>query len=187
MSLFKHIRRTLPLVAGLFAAVLLCGAGGQSCDADEIDRVFDPENFDTSSRPLEGVIEIREIILLRRGTDKEEMVPTMFSDDICLNTNILLRTADVKEIRAIPIEKQKPYYSLELKLTERGKRHWIGLSLPNKGKHVAFLIDGIVYRTFVPRMLYDDVTDSIIVDGPFDPATAKKLESNSARNYFRLK
>ena len=173
--------------SALFAAVLLCGAGGQSCDADEIDRVFDPENFDTSSRPLEGVIEIREIILLRRGTDKEEMVPTMFSNDICLNTNILLRTADVKEIRAIPIEKQKPYYSLELKLTERGKRHWIGLSLPNKGKHVAFLIDGIVYRTFVPRMLYDDVTDSIIIDGPFDPVTAKKLESNSARNYFRLK
>ena len=187
MSLFKHIRRTLPLVAGLFAAVLLCGAGGQSCDAEDIDHVFDPENFDSSNRPLEGVIEIREIIRLRRGTDKEEWAPTMFSDDICLNTAVLLKSSDVQEIKAIPLEKQKPYYSLELKLTDRGKRHWIGLSLPNKGKHVAFLIDGVVYRTFVPRMLYDDVTDSIIVDGPFDPATAKKLESNSARNYFRLK
>jgi len=187
MSIFKHIRRTLPLVAGLLATVLLCGAGGQSCSADDIDHMFDPENFDTSDRPLEGVIEIREIIRLRRGTEKEEWVPTMFGDDICLNTAVLLRTADVKEIKAIPIEKQKPYYSLELKLTDRGKRHWIGLSLPNKGKHVAFLIDGVVYRTFVPRMLYDDVTDSIIVDGPFDPATAKKLESNSARNHFRLK
>ena len=187
MSLFKHIRRTLPLVAGLLAAVLLCGAGGQSCSADDIDRVFDPENFDSSDRPLEGTIEIREIIRLRRGTDKEEWAPAMFGDDICLSTAILLRPADVKEIKAIPIEKQKPYYSLELKLTDRGKRHWIGLSLPNKGKHVAFLIDGLVYRTFVPRMLYDDVTDSIIVDGPFDPATAKKLESNSARNFFRLK
>ena len=149
--------------------------------------MFDPENIDTSSRPLEGVIEIREIIRLRRGTEKEEWVPSMFGDDICLNTAVLLRTADVKEIKAIPLEKQKPYYSLELKLTDRGKRHWIGLSLPNKGRHVAFLIDGVVYRTFVPRMLYDDVTDSIIVDGPFDPVTAKKLEFNSARNYFRLK
>ena len=27
----------------------------------------------------------------------------------------------------------------------------------------------------------------VFVDGPFDPATAKRLESNSARNYFRLK
>ena len=187
MSLFKHIRRTLPIVFGLLAAVLLCGAGGQSCSANDIDRVFDPENFDSSNKPLEGTIEIREIIRLRRGTDKEEMMPSMFGDDICLSKTVLLNSADVKEIKAIPIEKQKPYYSLELKLTDRGKRHWIGLSLPNKGKHVAFLIDGIVYRTFVPRMLYDDVTDSIIVDGPFDPATAKKLESNSERNHFRLK
>lgn len=187
MSLLKHIRRTLPLVAGLLAAVFLCGAGGQSCDANDIDRVFDPENFDASDRPLEGTIEVREIIRLRRGADKEEMAPAMFSDDICINQTVLLSSADVKEIKAIPLEKQKPYYSLELKLTDRGKRHWIGLSLPNKGKHVAFLIDGLVYRTFVPRMLYDDVTDSIIVDGPFDPATAKKLESNSERNHFRLK
>ena len=114
MSLFKHIRRTLPVIVGLLATVLLCGAGGQSCTAEDIDRVFDPENLDTSSRPLEGVIEIREIIRLRRGTDKEEMAPTMFGDDICLSTAILLRPADVKEIKAIPIEKQKPYYSLEL-------------------------------------------------------------------------
>ena len=187
MSISKHIRRTLPVIVGLLAAVLFCGAEGQSCTADDIDHVFDPENFDTSNRPLEGVIEIREIIRLRRGTDKEEWAPTMFGDDICLNTAVLLRTSDVKEIKAIPLEKQKPYYSLELKLTDRGKRHWIGLSLPNRGKHVAFLIDGLVYRTFVPRMLYDDVTDSVIVDGPFDPETAKKLESNSARNHFRSK
>ena len=186
MSVFKHIRRALPLVMLLFAAVFCCGAGGQSCSAEQVDQMHDPENFDTSSRPLEGLIEIQEIILLRRGTDKEVMAPTMFGDDICLNRTILLDSADVKKINAIPIEKQPPYCSIELKLTDRGRRHWIGLSLPNRGTHLAFIIDGIVYRTFVPRILYDDVTDSIIVDGPFDPATAKRLESNSARNYFRL-
>ena len=187
MGFMKHLRNAMPVVMLLFTAVFCCGAGAQSCSADQIDRMFDPENLDTSDRPLEGVIEIQEIIRLRRGTDKEVMAPTMFGDDICLNTAILLDSADVKSIKAIPIEKQPPYCSLELKLTDRGRRHWIGLSLPNKATHVAFIIDGIVYRTFVPRLLYDDVTDSIIVDGPFDPATAKKLESNSARNYFRLK
>lgn len=187
MTIFKHIRRTLPLFAGILAAVFFCGSAGGGCSAESVDRVFSPENFDSSDRPLEGVIEIQEIIRLRRGSDKEIMAPTMFGDDICLNKTILLDSADVKEIKAIPLEKQKPYFSLELKLTERGKRHWIGLSLPNKAQHVAFIIDGIVYRTFVPRVFYDDVTDSIVVDGPFDPATAKKLESNSARNYYRLK
>lgn len=187
MGLARTIRRTLPVAMLLFAAVFCCGAGAKSCSADDIDHAFDPENFDTSSRPLEGIIEIQEIITLRRGTDKEIMAPTMFGDDICLNKAILLDSADVKEIKAIPIEKNPPYCSLELKLTDRGRRHWIGLSLPNRKTHVAFIIDGIVYRTFVPRLLYDDVTDSIIVDGPFDPATAKKLESNAPRNYFRLK
>ena len=187
MGFLKHIRRALPVVMLVFTAVFCCGAGAQGCSADQIDKAFDPENLDMSDRPLEGVIEIQEIIRLRRGTDKEIMAPTMFGDDICVNKAILLDSADVKKIKAIPIEKQPPYYSLELKLTDRGRRHWIGLSLPNRGSHVAFIIDGIVYRTFVPRLLYDDVTDSIIVDGPFDPTTAKKLEANSARNYFRLK
>ncbi len=187
MGLAKHIRRAIPVAMLVFTAVFCCGAGAQSCSAEDIDHMFDPENLDTSDRPLEGVIEVQEIITLRRGTDKEVMAPTMFGDDICLNKAILLDSADVKAIKAIPIEKNPPYCSLELKLTERGRRHWIGLSLPNRGTHVAFIIDGIVYRTFVPRLLYDDVNDSIIVDGPFDPATAKKLESNSARNYFRLK
>ena len=187
MGYLKFIRRALPLVILLFTAVFCCGAGGQSCSAEQIDHAFDPENLDMSSRPLEGIIEIQEIRTLRRGTDKDIMAPTKFGDDICLNKAILLDSADVKSIKAIPIEKQPPYYSLELKLTDRGRRHWIGLSLPNRATHVAFIVDGIVYRTFVPRLLYDDVTDYIIVDGPFDPATAKKLESNSARNYFRLK
>lgn len=187
MGFMKHIRRAIPVFMLVFTAVFCCGAGSKGCTAEDIDNMFDPENLDMSSRPLEGIIEIQEIITLRRGTDKEIMAPTMFGDDICLNRAILLDSADVKEIKAIPIEKQPPYCSLELKLTDRGRRHWIGLSLPNKSTHVAFIIDGIVYRTFVPRLLYDDVTDSVIVDGPFDPATAKKLESNSARNHFRLK
>ena len=187
MTVSRHIRRALPVVMLLFTAVFCCGAGAQSCSAEQIDNMFDAENLDMSKRPLEGIIEIQEIITLRRGTDKEVMAPTMFGDDICLNKTILLDSADIKKINAIPIEKQPPYCSLELKLTDRGRRHWIGLSLPNKATHVAFLVDGIVYRTFVPRILYDDVTDSVIVDGPFDPATAKKLESNSARNHYRLK
>ena len=187
MTFFRHLRRVLPAIMLLFTAVFFCGAGAQSCDADTIDHMLDPENLDLSSRPLEGVIEIQEIIRLRRGSDKEITGPTMFADDLCLNKAILLDSADVKSIKAIPIDRLPPYYSLELKLTPRGRRHWIGLSLPNKATHVAFIIDGVIYRTFVPRLLYDDVTESVIVDGPFDPATAKKLESNSARNYFRLK
>ena len=59
MGLMKHIRRALPAVMLLFSAVFCCGAGAQSCSADDIDKMFDPENLDMSDRPLEGIIEIR--------------------------------------------------------------------------------------------------------------------------------
>lgn len=186
MNLLKQIRHKLPGLVLLSAAFLFCGSAGRACDPDDIDHMLDPENLDMSNRPLEGVISIREIITLRRGTDKEELVPAMYFDDLCLKKAVLLDSSDILSIKAIPLEKQPPYYSIELKLSDRGKRHWIGLSLPNKGNHVAFLIDGMVYRTFVPRLFYDDVSTSIVVDGPFDPTTAKKLESNASRNHFRL-
>ena len=98
MGLMKHIKRAVPLVMLVCSAVFCCGAGAQSCTAEDIDHMFDPENLDMSSRPLEGIIEIQEIITLRRGTDKEIMAPTMFGDDICLNKAILLDSADIKEI-----------------------------------------------------------------------------------------
>ena len=186
MNILKHIRRPFPGFLLLVAAVFFCGASGRGCDADQIDHMLDPENLDMSDRPLEGIVSIQEIITMRRGTDKEVTAPSMFGDDLCLNKAVLLDSAEIISVKAIPIDKDPPYCSLELKLTDRGRRHWIGLSLKNKGNHVAFLVDGLVYRTFVPRLLYDDVTTSIIVDGPFDPATAKKIEENSARNHFRL-
>ena len=186
MNILKQIRRHLPGLALLSAAFLFCGSAGGGCNPDDIDHMLDPENLDMSSRPLEGIVSIREIITLRRGTDKEVFLPAMYCDDMCLSRNVLLDSSDIEGIKAIPIDKQPPYYSLELKLSDRGKRRWIGLSLPNKGNHVAFIIDGVVYRSFVPRLIYDDVTTSVIVDGPFDPTTAKKLESNASRNHFRL-
>ena len=59
MSVFQHIRRALPLVMLLFSAVFCCGSGGQSCTAEDVDHMPDPENLDTSERPLEGLIEIQ--------------------------------------------------------------------------------------------------------------------------------
>ena len=39
MSVFKNIRRALPLVMLLFSAVFCCGAGGQSCSAEQVDHM----------------------------------------------------------------------------------------------------------------------------------------------------
>jgi len=39
----------------------------------------------------------------------------------------------------------------------------------------------------VPRMLDDDADMDIIVDGPFDQATALALQNNAKFNYFKLR
>ena len=60
---------------------------------------------------------------------------------------------------------------------------WIGLSVPNQRNQLAFVIDGMFYRSFQPRLIYDDVTDEIIIDGPFDKATALEIQNQSQKNH----
>ena len=141
MSLFKLIRRSLPLVAGLLAAVFLCGAGGQSCSAEDIDHVFDPENFDSS---------------------------------------------EITNIQPIPIPGDQGFYNLRFDLTERGRKLWINLSVQHKGQELAFVIDGTVYRGIKPRLISDEAT-TVIVDGPFDQATALALQNNAKFNYYKMR
>ena len=102
MNLLKQIRQKLPGLALLSAAFLFCGSAGRACDPDDIDHMLDPENLDMSSRPLEGIVSIQEIITLRRGTDKEELVPAMYFDDLCLKKAVLLDSSDILSIKAIP-------------------------------------------------------------------------------------
>ena len=187
MNILKQIRRHLPGFALLSAAFLFCGSAGRACSPDDIDHMLDPENLDMSSRPLEGVVSIREIVTLRRGTDKEVLLPAMFCDDICLNKTVLLDSSEIKYIQPIPIPGDQGFYNLRLDLTERGRKLWINLSVQHKGTELAFVIDGTVYRGFVPRMLDDDADMDVIVDGPFDQATALSLQNTAKFNYFKLR
>ena len=71
-------------------------------------------------------------------------------------------------------------------LTDRGHKLWINLSVQHKGQQLAFVIDGTVYRGFVPRQIADNAL-SVIVDGPFDQATAMALQNNAKYNYFKMR
>jgi len=75
----------------------------------------------------------------------------------------------------VPRGNDPDMYDLLLTLSDRGRKMWIALSVANKNTQLAFAVDGMIYRKFVPRLLYDDTTFEILVDGPFDPATAMEL------------
>ena len=59
--------------------------------------------------------------------------------------------------------------------------------MQHKGTQLAFVIDGTVYRGFVPRQLDNDEAMSVIVDGPFDQATAMALQNNAKYNYYKMR
>lgn len=75
MGFVKHIRRAIPVVMLVFTAVFCCGAGAKSCTSEDIDNMFDAENLDMSKRPLEGIIEIQEIITLRGAPTRKSWRP----------------------------------------------------------------------------------------------------------------
>ena len=87
----------------------------------------------------------------------------------------MISSKDIEEVKIEPRASDPDMYDLHLYLTERGRKMWIGLSVPNRNTELAFVVDGLMYRKFIPRMLYDDSTRDIIVDGPFDPATAQEI------------
>ena len=138
-------------------------------------------------KPARNVISIHEVIRHKTGDSIERTVSSYFGNDVTIHAMQLLDSSEIKYIQPVPIPGDQGFYNLRLDLTERGRKLWINLSVQHKGTELAFVIDGTVYRGFVPRMLDDDVDTDVIVDGPFDQATALALQNNAKFNYFKLR
>ena len=175
-----------------FPLLTSCGGSGSS--------IMDPLNVDGKEdiykpvvgKPGEfGVVSIHEIIRHKRGADKEIEVETMFGDEIIVDRNPLLDSSDIISIEAIAVNDLPGFYKLRLHLTQDGGKIWRKLSLGNledtpsssSAPSLAFLIDGVSYRTFKPRFLYSD-EDTVVIDGPFDEPAALNLEANAIRNFM---
>ena len=95
-------------------------------------------------------------------------------------------TSDIISIEAIAVNDLPGFYKLRLHLTQDGGKAWRKLSVENRdnsSSSLAFLIDGVSYRTFKPRFLYSD-QDTVVIDGPFDEPAALNLEANAIRNFM---
>lgn len=173
----------------LFAASVVFVSSCEEITMDNIDEqtLLDPEQWslEMENLPLENLVSIHEIIKYRRGEDNELMMPSSFEGDVCVNNKQLLDSTEIKSVKKLPVPDEDTF-NLQLDLTDRGRKRWIGLSIAHKGEQLAFAIDGTVYRRFVPRQIYDDTTTSIIIDGPFDKITAEKLEKFSRPNFRRV-
>ena len=187
-----RIGRPAPARLAVFA-LGLAACFAVSCESSGTN-VFDVMNLDEKTevyRPVIGdpgmfaVISIHEIVKHKRGSEKEYEIRSMYGDEVIIDKNQLLDSSDIISIEAIAVNDLPGFYKLRLQLTQDGGKLWRKLSIEGRDEAptLAFVIDGVLYRTFRPRFLYSD-SDSVVIDGPFDEPTALNLEANAIRNFM---
>jgi hypothetical protein len=194
MTTPNHITRSFFRAPACLASLALAASALLTACGGSASNILDPLNVDNKQEVYKpvvgnpgefGVVSIHEIIRHKRGANKEIEVETMFGDEIIVDRNPLLDSSDIVSIEAIAVNDLPGFYKLRLHLTQDGGKSWRKLSLESSDNFVslAFVIDGVLYRTFKPRFLYSD-GDSVIVDGPFDEPAALNLEANAIRNFM---
>ena len=185
------------LRAAALPAVCVCiaAAAFASCNGSATG-ILDPLNVDDKEEeymPVVGepgefaVVSIHEIVRHKRGEGRELEVASMFEDEIFIDKNPLLDSSDIISIEAIAINDLPGFYKLRFHLTPDGGKSWRKFSVEGRdvSPTLAFVIDGVLYRTFRPRFLYKD-EDNVVIDGPFDEPAALNLEANAIRNFMHF-
>jgi len=129
------------------------------------------------------IITVHEIVKYPRAKQLEKEIMTFSGDKIWINSNPFLHSKSVEEIKLIPIEGQKDFYNLELKLDRHGALVWMQLSVGFAHKRLAFVIDDVYYRSFIISQKTTENDHKIVIKGPFDKITAESLKEHAKDNY----
>ena len=173
--------KSLLMICGLAAATVLL-TGMASCEKfmEDPEKAFEEEVDKTPHY----VLTIHEMIKYKRAEMVEMDVDSFFGGTVCVNKNPHIHSRDISKIEMVPRPGNTDFYDLNITLTERGKLLWSALAVTRaENKKLGLLIDGMFYRTITPPMLTDNEVQTVYLEGPFDPATAKGLATNSERNF----
>jgi len=177
----KKLKTICLSCAAVVSAVFMMGAPS-SC---EPKNWMDPDRYDELQKPPRGSITIHKIIKYRQGDKTEQTITTYTKQEITVSSP-WLTSKEIEHIDVSPRPGKPGYYDLVLTLTQKGRREWIMLSNAHQHEDLAFVIDGMFYRSFRPRLLYNESDVKILIDGPFDQATARELAWNSEFNYIKI-
>lgn len=172
----------IKILSLLFLGLFLMGSEGTGClFLDDPEAFLDGE----SSKEAKYVISVHEIVKYRRGSDFEQMVDSFFGKSICVNRNYFLHSKDIVAVEAVRRTDNPDFYDLRLTLSSRGMKLWSAFSVTTRvdRKEMAFLVDGMYYRSFKPAILLDPEVAFVTVEGPFDPATVSGILKYAKTNY----
>lgn len=128
------------------------------------------------------VLSIHEVVRYPRSEELEQEVTTFDGKRIYINTNSMIHSRNISKIEITLNKKDPQFCDLKLTLDRRGKMLWGNLATMFKGRDVALMVDGILYRVFKPAQLGEEA-EAVIITGPFDRNTALNIAKNSEKNY----
>jgi hypothetical protein len=128
------------------------------------------------------IITVNSIVKYPRAKELEKEIDTFTGRKIWVNTNSFIHAKSIEEIKLIPRDKEGNFYDLELKLSNHGKLIWMQLSTAYSYKKLAFVVDGVFYRSFIPKPIKEG-DDYALVEGPFDKYTAEQLKKYAKTNF----
>lgn len=170
--------RASALIASMAAAI----AFTSSCDT--LEGAFDDLNkTETEKDKAVYVVTVHEIVKYPRSQDLELNIPAFSGTPVCVNMNYFLHSKNITKIDLVE-EKDKPgFYDLDITLDRRGRLLWTSMSVNFRSIQMAFVIDGVYYRSFAPEQLDSDEDMVVRIKGPFDMGTATGLKKNAEKNY----
>ena len=171
-------------VAAMFGlmtvAVLVSGISSCEKFMEDPEKAFQEETDKTPRY----VLTIHELIKYKRADMIETDVDSFFGGTVCVNKNPFIHSRDITKIEMVPRPGNTDFYDLKISLTNRGRMLWSAMAVTQADKKkIGILIDGMYYRSINPPMLTDTQVESIYLEGPFDPATAKGITTNAERNH----
>ena len=180
VEIIMKIRSLIVLSAMMTAAVLSSGLSSCEKFMEDPEKAFQEETDKTPRY----VLTIHELIKYKRADMVEMDVDSFFGGTVCVNKNPYIHSRDITKIEMVPRPGNTDFYDLNITLNDRGKMLWSAMAVTRgENKKIGILIDGMFYRSINPPMLTDPETTTVYLEGPFDPATAKDITTNSERNH----
>jgi hypothetical protein len=164
-----NIARTPSVLAacGMLALAMILG-GCESLNPQKPDKI----------------ITVHEIIRYPRGMKElEKQVPTFSGQSIWINANPFLHSKSIKSVELLPNAESPEFFDLKLDLDRHGALVWMQLSVGLTRQSLAFVVDGVYYRSFRIDEHTSEADRVVIIKGPFDKVTAEALKKHAKSNY----
>lgn len=166
--------KSIALSAAILATALIgCKLDSSSSDENKM--------FPNDGKPR-FVIAVNQLVQYPRAEKLEQEISTFDGRTLWVNVNPFVHSKYIESITRQPIPDKPGFYSLTIKLNERGVRLWMHMAVTMKHHNMCFVIDGLSYRVFKPEMV-DEKTALVNVHGPFDDYTSKALVHYGQINY----